>query len=204
MDTKVCTKCGIKKPLDQFYKDKKKKDWYHSCCKSCKNIVNKKYIDNNNLIIKQKAKKYREEHKEHIKEKNKNWYWNNRDKALENNRQYKIDHPDYSKKMYYKHRDKYIQNSKDRQKKMWYTKLHSVTYSFIKKHNLYPDECCLCWSNKSIEAHHPDYSKWYEVIFICHKCHQNIHAWNINCPKPINLLDLVPPFNSNNNSEEWE
>ncbi len=152
----------------------------------------------------ERSRRYRERHKDKIKEYNYNYYHKNKETELKRSKQYRIDNPDYDKQWYHKHRDERLDSVKKLQREKKYQKLHTKTYNFIKKHNLYPDECCLCWSNKSIEAHHPDYSKWYEVIFICHKCHQNIHVWNIKCLKPINLLDLVPPFNSNNNSKEWE
>lgn len=53
METKVCTKCGIEKPLASFYHDKKHSDGRRSDCKSCvlkrsreywrKNFVKKTY-----------------------------------------------------------------------------------------------------------------------------------------------------------------
>jgi hypothetical protein len=33
--TKVCTKCGVEKPLTEFYRDKSKKDGRRNICKSC-------------------------------------------------------------------------------------------------------------------------------------------------------------------------
>lgn len=32
---KACTKCGEYKPLEDYHKDKSKKDGVHSHCKSC-------------------------------------------------------------------------------------------------------------------------------------------------------------------------
>ena len=36
METKVCTKCGIEKPLDQFAKNSSKPDGLSPQCKECK------------------------------------------------------------------------------------------------------------------------------------------------------------------------
>lgn len=36
-------------------------------------------------------------------------------------------------------------------------------------------ECKWCDSNLNIEAHHEDYSKPLEVIWLCRKCHKNKH-----------------------------
>lgn len=41
--TKVCTKCKKNKPLEDYYKDARVKDGRASECKSCRNVVQKKY-----------------------------------------------------------------------------------------------------------------------------------------------------------------
>ena len=35
MEEKICTKCGISKPISEFYKDKQKPTGYRPDCKSC-------------------------------------------------------------------------------------------------------------------------------------------------------------------------
>jgi len=62
------------------------------------------------------------------------------------------------------------------------------------KFGLKPNKCPICWEERKIEMHHPSYSrfdKWCEVVFCCPECHHGIHAWFIECPKPINLKDLT-------------
>lgn len=44
---KVCSKCGIKKPLSDFYKDRARKDGHRPHCKKCKNAINKRWRDEN-------------------------------------------------------------------------------------------------------------------------------------------------------------
>jgi hypothetical protein len=44
---KVCTRCKLDLPLDQFYPDKTHKDGLNSRCKSCSNIISKSYRDKN-------------------------------------------------------------------------------------------------------------------------------------------------------------
>ena len=44
---KICTKCGIKKELNDFYKDKYKKDGHRPDCKICINERQKVYQKNN-------------------------------------------------------------------------------------------------------------------------------------------------------------
>lgn len=38
-----------------------------------------------------------------------------------------------------------------------------------------PDECELCMKSKKVLAHHDDYSKPLDVIWVCQPCHKQIH-----------------------------
>ena len=59
---KVCTKCKIEKPFDEFNKDKKTKDNYRSDCNCCR----KQYREANKKRINEYDKQYREANKERI------------------------------------------------------------------------------------------------------------------------------------------
>lgn len=48
---KICTKCGKKKLLSEFQKDKQKKDGLRSFCKKCSSKQSGKYYENNKDII---------------------------------------------------------------------------------------------------------------------------------------------------------
>ena len=41
-----------------------------------------------------------------------------------------------------------------------------------------PNFCSLCGGNGKILAHHPDYDKPLEVIWVCYPCHHLLHAHN--------------------------
>lgn len=62
MKTKICTKCGVEKSLDEFLVDKKHKNGKTSVCKLCF----KKYRQENKYYITNYAKKYRKENREKI------------------------------------------------------------------------------------------------------------------------------------------
>jgi hypothetical protein len=56
---KQCTKCGIQKPLSEFYKDKRTKDKHRNCCNICSinyhslwNLKNKEYKASHTLLQK--------------------------------------------------------------------------------------------------------------------------------------------------------
>ena len=57
--TKTCSKCGIEKLLNEFHKDKSKKDGRQSCCGKCDN---------------KRTKKYQQGHKKEITKQKKEWY----------------------------------------------------------------------------------------------------------------------------------
>ena len=38
-----------------------------------------------------------------------------------------------------------------------------------------PEECSVCHKKIKVEGHHPDYSKPLEVIWMCRRCHFDLH-----------------------------
>ena len=40
--------------------------------------------------------------------------------------------------------------------------------------------CCVCNGDKYIEAHHEDYSKTLEVMWLCRSCHHKLRYMNID------------------------
>jgi len=39
-----------------------------------------------------------------------------------------------------------------------------------------PSECCMCQKPKKVEAHHDDYSKPLDVLWVCRQCHLKKHG----------------------------
>lgn len=90
---KICTKCNIFQSLDNFVKNKSKKDGKHNSCKNCRkqlNIENKqktkeynrKYHNLNKEELIKKRKIYNKENKKQIDEYAKNYYLNNKDSII--------------------------------------------------------------------------------------------------------------------------
>ena len=53
---KICTKCGIEKPIEIFYKNKSKRDGYSSICKDCQKEADKRYYQSNKDKIRKRAR----------------------------------------------------------------------------------------------------------------------------------------------------
>ena len=73
METKVCSKCRLEKKLDEFPKDKNRNDGHYVHCKLCRKLT---YLSNSS-IIKEKSRNYyydnKEKNHEKILERNKLW-----------------------------------------------------------------------------------------------------------------------------------
>lgn len=85
IEMKKCTNCGEVKPLEEFYKDKSKKDGRERRCKVCK----KRYYEANREKISEQKKQYREDNREKILEYQKQYYETNRERVIERCKQYR-------------------------------------------------------------------------------------------------------------------
>ena len=84
METKVCKKCLIEKPLTCFYKQKRNKDGYWNSCSDC----DKKKYRENVEERKNKISEYRKNNQEKVKESKKKYYYENREKILKQKQDY--------------------------------------------------------------------------------------------------------------------
>ena len=81
-----------------------------------------------------------------------------------------------------------FRTSLERRRRMWYWNVHSRTDKKISQLWIRPNICPICWYEWRIVAHHPDINVWNEIVFCCQICHDKIHRWKIECPKPT-ILD---------------
>ncbi len=70
---KTCTKCGVTKDLDQFFKSKKGALGRRGDCKQCCNQYNKAYCQDNSIKIQKRASKYYKDNKDTIKTREKEY-----------------------------------------------------------------------------------------------------------------------------------
>lgn len=96
---KVCFKCGRELPVEQFSKNKTRKDGLDTKCKECaKQYMQQYYEENKEKIIqhntqyqqehKEKLKQYYEKNKEHLLQYQQQYYEENKDDRLQYQRQY--------------------------------------------------------------------------------------------------------------------
>ena len=67
--SKICTKCGIEKPLLSFHRQSKARDGHVSQCKECRNATHREYYKNNPEAREKKnsqSRRWNREHPENI------------------------------------------------------------------------------------------------------------------------------------------
>jgi len=101
--SKVCTKCGIEKPLiEGFSKDKRAKFGRSSECRACKSITDKAYRKNNKEKIAASQRKYRLNNLAKKAEHSRKWRENNpeRYKAIQRDSAFGKGAGDYYNKLF--------------------------------------------------------------------------------------------------------
>jgi|688.fasta_scaffold120469_8 hypothetical protein len=106
---KICGKCKIEKELDQFTKNKTKKDGKCVYCRSCYAEINKAWRQNNPDRDKKIHQKWKQNNPDKVRKNNLKSYYNNHEKRKSKSRQYKQDnknilrikHRLYTNKKYY-------------------------------------------------------------------------------------------------------
>ena len=82
IETKICTKCKVEKPLSEFYK-RSNKDSLHSWCKLCKHESGKRWVANNREKHRQLCRTWYLDNREQQLADGKVWYQNNKSRKLE-------------------------------------------------------------------------------------------------------------------------
>lgn len=83
-ETKKCTKCGIEKTIDEFYKDKKSKDGRKTDCKKCRLISVKKWVKDNPDKAKKNKSNWYQKNRERLRKEDAMHYKENAEKIKEN------------------------------------------------------------------------------------------------------------------------
>lgn len=162
---KPCNICKIPKELSEFNKNFKTKDNHSNKCRSCAKIYASKYRSNNVDLIKKYQIQYRKDNEDRLKEHNKLPHVKERQKARAKTTYGRSRMAVYNKRARSKYKNAAIARNKFS---------NAVTCGKI----IRVDQCSKCGSMIRVQAHHSDYSKPFEVIWLCEKDHKEWHKNN--------------------------
>ena len=168
METKKCSKCGNCLPLDSFYTRSEGKR-YKSACKDCTNQkARDMYPEHKPKLILARAKYY-EANKEQIKKKHAEYRRSERGKESQKKATKKFMSTEkgrLSARMAY---NKWQKNNRYKRRAHWAVK------SAIKAGKLIRKPCEVCGTIVDVNAHHEDYSKPFDINWLCMKHHTFLH-----------------------------
>jgi len=145
---KVCSVCGVQKPLEGFYKNKSKKDGHRNDCKECNSKRCKENHKKNRKERLEKQKKYYKKNKEVLKVKKHQDYMKNKEKYNLMSKTWYKNNYDYALKIQRRNGKKYYQRTKHLQKRIEKRREYEnqrykddETYRLIKKIRSRTREC---------------------------------------------------------------
>jgi hypothetical protein len=196
MDTKICSKCGIEKPVSEFYKNRSRKDGLCYRCKDCAAAYYQDHKDKKSTY----NQNYYKENKDELNASSHRYYKENKEKIANQKHGYNQDHREerasYSHTYYQEHKKevtawkrKYAREHKEemalyeRNYKRDYPeriRAKSAVRNAIKTGKLIrPDSCSECSKECKPHGHHYlgyEEKHWLDVEWLCASCHQRLHA----------------------------
>ena len=111
LETKICNKCGEEMDVSKFsFYYRRDKQYLIGTCKICLALHKKIYREKNKDEIKEREKKYYQENKNKLNDYRKKWGEKNKDKVSVRRKKYKERKPEIIKDAY----NKYYQKNKDK------------------------------------------------------------------------------------------
>ena len=146
-----CKVCNQEKPVEDFYKN----DKHH-----CKECIKKRVRENRVKNV--------EYYREYDRQRGRTEERRNARKIYK--KRLRIENPEKYDKIYHGIRKKYRKTYPDK------VKANGIINDMLRAGKLErPNTCCMCGIKCKPQAHHPDYSKPTEIIWVCTKCHALIH-----------------------------
>lgn len=176
---KICKKCGIEKDESFFFK--KKKRWLEGTCKECRKekIQQRIAIDPETHREKVRLRSEQRRQTEKWKEWRKDHEKRNRKKISEKALDYYYKENVLEKQKLWKsnNRDKVNAYSREEKKKRPFKHAARMFVRAAIKEGILirPKECTRCLKECKAEAHHEDYMKPLDVIWLCRSCHGKEH-----------------------------
>lgn len=164
MDTeRSCTVCKIVKPFSEFRKNKKGKYGIDAQCKKCRYEKHSKpYYLANKEKCHANANKWAKNNRETINNQARERYAEDPRKVLDKMSKYRSK----NKTANDNYRARHVEKIRAQAKLQYHVKHGNV---------IKPNKCTFCENTNWIEAHHHDYSKALDVVWVCRQCHVQIH-----------------------------
>jgi hypothetical protein len=161
---KKCANCGEVKPLIDFYKDKREKDGRYSSCKACHRVRMKRWRSNNPEVQRELSEAWSHRHP---------------DRVAAYNKRYRERNPEVKRANVARYRGRYPE------KVAAQVALRAALARGDVKKPDYCQDCSECILDPvELHGHHADYSKPFEVEWLCRGCHMVRHY--PNKPRPGN------------------
>lgn len=166
-NTRICTICKIEKSYDCFYKSKKGKNGHAEQCKLCRLAKDREYYKNNPEICLAKHQRWAKRNPKSILKNQRAYYHRNKERILEKLRESR-------KGNGYQHTKAYRKRNREKIECHNFVRL-AVKFGHLKR----PDFCEKCKNNCKPHAHHNDYTKPLDVVWLCRKCHAEEHRTSL-------------------------
>jgi len=167
---KVCFKCNMSKPIDEFYKHKKTADGHLNKCKDC---------------TKSDANKHREKNIEKVRAYDRNRP-NKAERAQKQNDYLKTEK---GKSVSFIATRNYRNSNPER-----YRANTAVGNAIRDGRLIRPNECSCCGVICKPHGHHNNYSKPLDVIWYCNKCHNQYHLFIRELWRNLKDTGIENPF----------
>ena len=151
---KECRRCNIIKPISSFYIHKQMGDGHLNVCKDCV----KKRVSTHRVNNLESIREYDRERGQQLERKAKNKQRYRKRISTEEGRRLEWEKQRAASR---KHRPKKL--------------VRAITRRAILAGILIPKPCERCENSNDIEAHHEDYSRPLDVIWLCKACHGERH-----------------------------
>ena len=163
---KVCNKCKLMVPLSYFYKDARTYDGLHSHCKPCHKVFTQKYrtTEKGLSVSRQSVKKYRQTAGGIAARKK---YWKSEKGIAQRKKNESTDK-----------RKEYLIIDRLSEKGLARNALKRA----VRRKEISKQPCVFCGSVERVHAHHEDYSKPLDVVWLCPQHHSDVHKKGLKCP----------------------
>jgi hypothetical protein len=171
---RICRRCKVEKHDEQFGKLKCSKDGINPRCRQCCCDSVKRATKSPEAIAKKKiyVSEWQKQNREKRLEQSRNWYERNLEKAREMSlvATKKYLGTEHGKKKRNERTQKWDSDNPEKRR------VHDRTMYAVETGKLIrPDNCSRCQKVCTPHAHHEDYSKPFDVIWLCSTCHFYLH-----------------------------